>query len=141
APANTSPPTISGTAKVGETLTAQNGAWENNPTAFQYQWLRCNASGASCVNVANGTQKIYTLVGADAGHTIRVEVTAVNADGATPARSNPTAVVASNASASAAPKNTAPPTIAGMAKVGEELTASDGSWSGSPSSFGYQWQR
>ena len=32
-------------------------------------------------NVANGTQKTYTLVGADAGNTMRVRVTATNADG------------------------------------------------------------
>ncbi len=141
APSNVSPPTITGTPKVGQTLTAQNGTWDNSPTAFQYQWLRCNASGASCVNVPNGTQKTYTLVGADAAHTIRVQVTAVNADGATNARSAATAVVASNASSNAAPKNTALPAISGDARVGLELTADEGSWSGNPVSFGNQWQR
>src|SRR5437868_13008027 len=90
-PANTVPPSISGTPTVGQTLTASDGAWSNSPTSFAYQWLRCNGGGNSCVSVANGTQKTYTLVGADAGLTMRVRVTASNADGSTSAESGQTA--------------------------------------------------
>ena len=122
APVNTSPPTISGTAQVGQTLTAANGAWSNAPTSFAYQWLRCNGGGNSCDNVANATQQTYTPVAADVGSTMRVRVTATNADGSGSAQSEQTAVVAPVTS-SAAPKNTALPTIAGTAKVGQTLTA------------------
>ena len=139
APVNTAPPTISGTTTVGQTLTASNGTWSNSPTGFAYQWLRCNGGGNNCAAVANGTQQTYTLVGADAGHTLRVRVTATNADGSASAQSAQTAVVAP-LSSSAAPKNTAPPTISGTPKVGQALTASPGSWSGNPTSFAYQWQ-
>ncbi|MFL5912501.1 MAG: hypothetical protein ACJ768_18280 [Gaiellaceae bacterium] len=139
APVNTAPPTISGTPTVGQTLTASNGTWSNSPTSYAYQWLRCNGGGNNCVAVANGTQQTYTLVGADAGHTMRVKVTATNADGSATAQSAQTAVVAPLTS-SAAPKNTAPPTISGTPKVGQTLTASPGSWSGNPTSFAYQWQ-
>ena len=52
APTNTAPPTVGGTASVGQTLTAENGAWANNPTAYQYQWLRCGATGESCAGVS-----------------------------------------------------------------------------------------
>jgi hypothetical protein len=136
-PANTAPPTITGTPKVGETLTAQNGTWSNDPTAFQYQWRRCDSSGGSCVNIPGATQKTYTVRSADAARTLRVVVTAVNADGAANARSAPTAVVTAGAGA---PQNTTRPSITGDATVGEELTADPGSWSGSPT-FSYQWQR
>ncbi len=139
-PVNTAPPAISGTPKVGQTLAASNGTWSNTPTSFAYQWLRCNSSGNSCVTVANGTLKTYTLVGADAGHTMRVRVTATNADGSTSSESAQTAVVAA-ATTTPAPKNTAVPTISGTAKVGETLSAAPGSWSGSPTSYAYQWQR
>jgi hypothetical protein len=138
APVNTAPPTISGTTTVGQTLTAANGTWSNSPTSFEYQWLRCNGGGNNCNSVANGTQQTYTLVGADATHTMRVKVTAKNADGSASAQSAQTAVVAP-ATSSAAPKNTSLPTITGILKVGQALTATAGSWSGSPT-FAYQWQ-
>jgi hypothetical protein len=136
-PANTAAPTITGTARVGETLTAQNGTWSNSPTAFQYQWQRCNGSGTGCANIAAATERTYLLTTADAGRTMRVRVTGINAEGAVNARSAPTAVV----TPSAAPRNTARPTIAGEAEAGGELTAEEGSWTNSPTSYAYQWQR
>ena len=87
APVNTTPPTISGTAQVGQALTAGNGTWTNSPTSFAYQWLRCKGGGNSCESVANGAQKTYTLVGADSGRTMRVRVTATNVDGSASAQS------------------------------------------------------
>jgi len=140
APVNTAPPAISGTPTVGQTLTASDGTWSNAPTSFAYQWLRCNGGGNSCVDAANGMQKTYTLVGTDAGHTVRVRVTATNADGSSSAQSAQTAAIAA-ATSSAAPKNTSLPTVSGTPKVGQTLTAAPGSWSGNPTSFAYQWQR
>lgn len=136
-PVNTTLPTISGTPRQGQTLIASNGTWENSPTAFQYQWQRCNAAGGSCTAVAGAIQRTYLLTSSDVGRRMRVRVLAVNADGATPARSEPTARVTS----AGAPSNTARPTISGTARVGEELEADPGSWSGTPDSFAYQWQR
>lgn len=51
-----------------------------------------------------------------------------------------TGILAAAASA-AAPTNTTPPSISGTPKAGSTLTANDGSWSNSPTSFTYQWQR
>ena len=92
------------------------------------------------MNVSNGTQKSYTLVGADANRTMRVRVTATNADGSASAQSNQTSAV-EPATASTAPKNTSAPTITGTAKVGEELMAENGTWTGSPTTYSYAWQR
>ena len=136
-PANSTAPTITGTPKVGEVLTAQNGTWTNSPTAFQYQWQRCNAAGVSCVNIGTATQRTYTVATPDSGRTLRVRVTAVNADGATNARSAQTAVVPPNAG----PQNQQRPSIEGEAKVGEELALDAGTWNPDATSYSYQWQR
>lgn len=137
APVNVEPPTVTGTPRVGEALTAQNGTWSNSPTEFRYRWLRCNAGGNNCdLLAADG--RTYRVAQADVGSTMRVRVTAVNADGSTNARSEQTAVVESNA---APLNNTARPTITGEARVGQELTANEGTWTGNPTSFAFQWQR
>ena len=137
APVNIDPPTITGTARVGEALTAQNGTWENSPTEFRYRWLRCNPLGNSCVLLA-ADGRTYRVAQADVGNTLRVRVTAINADGSTNTRSEQTDVVASNA---APLTNTARPTVSGEARVGQELVATEGTWTGNPTSFAFQWQR
>jgi len=137
-PANTTPPAVTGTAQVGATLTTSNGEWSNTPNQFAYQWQRCNANGASCANIPNANAKTLVLVGADVGHSLRVRVTASNADGSAFADSNATSVVGS---ASAAPKNTERPAISGTARAGVTLTATTGGWSGNPDTFAFQWQR
>jgi len=138
APANTALPAISGSATVGQTLTTSDGTWSNSPTGFAYQWLRCNGGGNNCSPIAGATQKTYVVAAADVGKTLRARVTATNADGSTSADSAATAAVTTG-TASAAPKNTSLPTVAGTAKVGQTLTADQGAWSGSPTSYAFQW--
>jgi hypothetical protein len=136
-PRNTAKPTISGQTREGSTLTAANGTWENSPTTYDYQWQRCSAAGAACANITGATKQTYTLTGTDVDHTMRVLVTATNSDGSASATSDPTTVV----SGSDAPRNTAKPTISGTAAVGNELTATTGTWSGGATSYSFQWQR
>jgi hypothetical protein len=138
-PTNTSPPAISGIAQQGQTLTASPGSWTNNPTAFGYKWKRCNESGASCTAILGANSPSLALAEADVGHTLRVSVTASNSAGASaPATSPPSEVVTV---APQPPTNTSPPAISGLAQQGQTLTASPGSWTGSPGAFSYQWQR
>jgi predicted actin-binding protein len=136
APGNTTAPAVTGTPKVGQTLTVSNGTWTNSPTSYAYQWQRCT-SATSCTDIAGATKQTYTAVDADAGRVLRAVVTATNADGSATANSNQTATVA----AGGGPTNTLKPAILGDAFVGQRLTATNGRWSGAPTSFSYQWQR
>ena len=122
-------------------LTADNGSWNGSPTSYAYQWQRCDSTGASCNPISGATNQTYTPLAGDVGNTLRVAVTATNATGSSvPATSAATAVVTAAASA---PTNTTLPAITGGASAtqGVPLTADNGSWNGSPTSYAYQWQR
>lgn len=92
APVDQSPPTISGSAVQGSTLTATPGTWAGTPApTLTYQWLRCAAG--TCTPIAGATQTSYALGSADVGATVVVRVTATNTAGSASADSQPTAVV------------------------------------------------
>ncbi len=137
-PENTAPPTINGTAEQGQTLTASTGSWTGNPSSYAYQWRRCDSAGAGCNDIAGATSPSYLLVAADVGATIRVQVTATNSAGSASAQSAQTATVNPPPPP---PANTTPPAISGTPEQGQTLTASTGSWTGTPTSYAYQWRR
>lgn len=105
-PTNVHPPTISGTPQEGKTLTGDRGDWNNNPTDYNYAWLRCDKNGGSCAAISGAHSRTYVLTTADVANTIRFRVTAKNADGTTNATSVPSAVV----TAGAPPPAPSPPT-------------------------------
>ena len=94
-PRNTALPTISGTARVGRTLTGNNGTWSGSqPMSFAYQWLRCTTNSiASCVAITGATAKTYVPTSADIDFRMRVRVIATNAGGSGTATSAATARV------------------------------------------------
>lgn len=139
-PANTAPPSVTGTAQAGRTLTATTGSWSGDtPMTFGFQWQRCGASGGTCGDIAGATSASYTVVAADVGGSLRVVVTATNASGSAAAASAPTAVVTA---AAVPPSPQGQPNPRGEARVGRTLTIANGTWSGdTPITFTYQWQR
>ena len=108
APQNTSPPSISGRATEGRTLTALHGSWTNNPTSYRYEWEDCDSTGRSCSVIAGATKRTLTLTSGDVGHTIRVQEIAINRSGASsPVSSAATRVVLPLRG----PSNRVPPSI------------------------------
>ena len=136
-PVSSAPPTIVGEAREGAPLVEFRGSWSNEPTAYRFQWERCNGSGEECEVIEGATAATYNVPSGDAGRTIRVQETASNATGSgAPAVSSQTATLAPHP-----PVEEAPPTIVGSGQVGQTLTVENGHWSGAVGEPGYQWLR
>ena len=134
-------PTITGTAQVGETLTADTTGISDDDgldnAAFAYQWLADDAE------IDSATASSYTLADADAGKAIKVKVTFTDDAG----NGEQLTSAGTGAVAAAPPPPNTPatglPTITGTAQVGDTLTAvtsgiedADGL---DNATFAYQW--
>ena len=142
-PSASIPPTIVGTAKNGVTLAGVPGSWAGGkPVSFTYQWEQCDAAGGSCVPIAGATGETYKPTAGDAGHALVLLVTAQGTGGTASAASPPTVAIGSGGTGSATqPVATTLPSFSGDMTAGQQLSASVGEWSGSPTSFAYQWRR
>ncbi len=116
-PVNTAVPALSSTSPViGTTLSiASNGTWSNSPLAYSDVWEDCYTYGTqeTCTAIPGAVNSTYTPQARDAGYTLRTQVTAVNAAGATVATT-----AASNALAASTP--------AYLRKFGEKGTSEKG---------------
>jgi hypothetical protein len=94
-PKSVTAPAIVGNPQAGQTLTAAPGTWSpaTAPTAFAYQWQRCDPTGAACAAIPGATGQSYAVAATDVGATIRVTVMAGNSVGAVAAVSGLTAPV------------------------------------------------
>jgi hypothetical protein len=130
-PQNTMPPAISGTVGVNRVITTTNGAWTacRPIVGYEYQWHRDDAA------IPGATFASYSISSGDAGHTLRVRVTAIDDMDLMGWANSNTAVVP------VPPSSTAPPSITGTAANGETLTVVPGTWSGSPATITRQWER
>lgn len=93
-PANSTAPSVFGSALVGSILTGSKGKWVGDePITYSYSWLRCDKEGNACNAVLGATRVTYRIAQADTGRTLRFRVVARNARGKGDAFSNQTAVV------------------------------------------------
>jgi PASTA domain len=93
-PANSAVPQVFGRAAVGEFIDSTTGNWTGTqPITYAYQWQLCDSSGNGCRNLAGALAASIRVEAAHLGSTLRVVVTASNADGARASASSPTGVV------------------------------------------------
>ncbi|MGV8908331.1 MAG: peptidoglycan-binding protein [Propionicimonas sp.] len=122
-------PAISGTPKVGRTLTATAGNWSPSGAKHAYQWYRSSTA------IKAATSASYTLTSADRGKKITVKVTgALNGYATVAKTSKATAAVAAGTLAVSGLK------ILGTRDVGKTLRV-ENRWSPSGVSLTYQWYR
>ncbi|MGZ4191983.1 MAG: Ig-like domain repeat protein [Solirubrobacteraceae bacterium] len=132
-------PTISptGTPREGQTLTVNNAAATPATATITDQWLVCKPACPT----SGPTGSTLLLTAADVGATIEVLETA-NDTSVTATAPNPVTAM-STATAAVAPLsppvNTALPTIAGTAQLGQVLTLTQGVWTNSPT-IRNQWE-
>ena len=135
-------PVISGTAQVGETLTADTSDVEDgnglDRVKFRFQWV--SHDGSADTDIANATDSTYTLVAADAGKTIKVRVAFTDRGGyAESLTSGETGTVAARPNSPA----TGAPSVTGTAQVGETLAADTSGIADADGltkvSYSYQW--
>ncbi len=143
--AATGAPSVTGTAQVGEMLTADlSGITDadgkpSDAQGFGYQWVRVD--GRTATEIAGATAPRYSLADADVGKTIKVTVSFTDMAGFSegPLTSDATDPVTPKPSGSA----TGQPTISGTAQVGETLTADTSGIADADGldnvSFSYQW--
>jgi hypothetical protein len=122
-------PTISGTGKVGSTLTAAVAQWGPGTVSLSYQWL----ANGSPIAAATGTS--LKLTGTLLGKKITVKVTGAESGYTTDSATSSGVTVKTGAMTVPTPK------ITGTAKVGKKLTAKPGAWKAGSAKvvFKYQW--
>ena len=135
-------PTISGTAQVDETLTADTSGISDSDgltnVSYSYQWIRND--GTNDADIGGQTGSTYTLVSADEGKTIKVRVSFTDDAG-----NEETLTSAATAAVAARPNTPATglPTISGTAQVGKTLTANISGMADEDgldnAEFSYQW--
>jgi Subtilase family/Ig domain of plant-specific actin-binding protein len=140
APASSALPVVTGLFHQGQPLTGSHGEWTGGvPLLFSFRWFRCDASGAACAAIAGAQSPTYVPGPADHGRTLRLRVTAANAGGAAHALSAPTPAIQTPIQP---PANVIAPALAGVAQVGQPLSANSGAWSGTaPLTVTIEWLR
>jgi hypothetical protein len=128
-------PSLSGTAQEAQTLQVDPGTWEQE-SSFEYSWWACDADG-NCTQIPNASSSSLQLTSAQLGDQIGAIVTADGPGGSNSDYTNLSDVVA----AEPVPTISSAPVITGATSPGDVLSATNGSWSNSPTTYTYQWER
>ncbi len=145
-PGNTTYPTIvlptGATAPgVGQRVAATVGSWTGSlPIAYTFQWRKCEPAdplNGDCYTIPGATSSLLSITPDLYKWRLRILVTAKNDLGSARQLSEASAVVTATA-----PDMSRTPPIVGNNFVGQTLSVTSGSWTGStPLTFAYEWRR
>lgn len=85
APAITTAPSFTGTARVGQVLTGARGSYTNGPTGYANKWQASADSGTTWVDISGSTALNYTLTSNEQGKVVRLVEIASNTAGSSAA--------------------------------------------------------
>jgi subtilisin family serine protease len=148
--ANSTPVTLTiaggtpgGKPKVGGSIAAVPGTWTSTASVTRsYEWFSCDTSKTAsttslpgdCVKIPGETTNQLSVTGDMAYKHI------LSAETATASSTKAIVYSASQGPVAIAPSIITDPEVSGIARVGETLSVTDGTWDGSPSpTFTYRW--
>ena len=119
----------------GAVLTSNDGVWAGDPRpTLTYQWYRCSAVVSTsvfgldpkCSSIEGATSNTYRLTDEDPSSSLVVGITGVNTWGSSTRYSASTPIVTEKV------RVLTLPSLLSSARIGEEITASEGVWRGFP---------
>ena len=90
--ANTTAPSVEGTATVGHQISCIPGSWNPQPNSFAFQWQLSTDSGTTWADVVGATSSDYVVAGAS-GNQLRCNVAGSTVAGASSAVSSSTVTI------------------------------------------------
>ncbi|KQY60093.1 hypothetical protein ASD11_11400 [Aeromicrobium sp. Root495] len=126
--ANTAKPALSGSKRVGATLTTSSGTWKPAAAGTSYQWLLDGAA------IKGATSSSYKPLATQVGHQLSARITAVRGSYSKATATSSHVTVARGVFVASQK-----PQVVGTAKVDVPLTVSSGTFSPAPSTRTYQW--
>lgn len=143
-PKNTVAPAISGLPEIDEVITGDDGTWTglgNITFAYQHQ---SSDDDTSFSNISGATSEDYTITSGEDDKYFRRGVVASTGTRDNPTRFNSVTAYSDSigpiGAAATAPVNTVAPVISGNPMVGQTLSCTTGTWTGTPTiTYAYQW--
>ena len=128
---NSVAPKVTGTAKVGRVLSADEGTWSPANVSYRYQWF----SGTRAITGA--TSRTYTVPASQLGERLKVRITASRAGASSVSKTTALTTTVIRGTFTFATL----PSITGTAQVGKTLSVAPAALTPSTATVTYQWLR
>jgi hypothetical protein len=129
---------ITGSLRVGGTLSVSTGTWIGTPASNTYQW-QSSVNGTDWDSISGATNATFVVQAAQAGLYLRAQVFGNKTSAASVAYRITAATLSTAIIPALNIQNTAAPVVSGAWTQGTTISTTAGSWSAT-GTFTYQWQ-